>query len=158
MASEEPAPDVYLVVIDGTAECRRALRYGALRARRTGGRLRLLYVIEPAQFVQWGAIQADMEQEARETAERLLEEAAREAGELTGVVAEREVRHGRPSEQVFAAAEADRAVRALILAAATRGRPGPLVEHFSGEKAARLPCLVTIIPGGLSDRDLARLA
>lgn len=158
MPEAEPQPDVYLVVMDGTPESRRALRYAALRARRTGERLRLLHVIEPAQFVQWGAIQADMEAEAQEEAERILSEAAAEAGSITGRGVETAIRRGRPSEQVAAAVRSDPAVRALVLAAATRGRPGPLVEHFAGEKAADLPCVVTIIPGGLSDAMLERLA
>lgn len=152
------APDVYLVVIDGTPECRRALRYGALRAARTGGRLRLVHAIAPQQFLQWGQIQADMEAEAQEEAERLLDAAAREAERIAACPVETSIRHGRPSEAVFAAVREDPAVRALVLAAAARGRPGPLVEYFAGEKAAALPCIVSIIPGGLSDEALDRLA
>jgi nucleotide-binding universal stress UspA family protein len=158
MAEPGSEPDVYLVVMDGTPECRRALRYAALRASRTGGRLRLIHVIQPAQFVQWGAIQADMEAEAQQTAEQLLAEAAQEAAALTGIAAETLIRRGRPSEEVLASIQADRSVRALVLAAAARGRPGPLIEYFAGEKAAHLPCLITIIPGAIADADLERLA
>ncbi|MCH8808530.1 MAG: universal stress protein, partial [Proteobacteria bacterium] len=52
-ADETPAPvdtsdRVFLVVVDETEEMKVALRFACLRARRTGGRVALLYVIEPA--------------------------------------------------------------------------------------------------------------
>jgi nucleotide-binding universal stress UspA family protein len=158
MVADGPEPDTYLVVMDGTPECRRALRYAALRAARTGGRLRLLHVIEPPQFVQWGAIQNDMEAEAQEEAQLILAEAARQAELLLGAAPETAIRHGRTMDEVLALTLEEGDVRALVLAAAVKGRPGPLVEFFSGEKAAQLPCILTIIPGGLSDRLLEQLA
>lgn len=151
-------PDTYLVVMDATAESRRALRYGALRARRTGGRLLLLHVIPPANFVQWGAIEADMEAEAREEAEALLESASAEAAALLGTRPDTQLRRGNPAEEILAAIREHGRVRALILAAATKGRPGPLIEHFSSEKAGQLPCLLTIIPAALPDETLDCLA
>ncbi|MFN3591048.1 MAG: universal stress protein [Thermaurantiacus sp.] len=156
--ADAPVPDTYLVVIDSTAERRRALRYGALRAARTGGRLLLLHVIQPANFVQWGAIEADMEAEAREEAEALLAQSAAEATALLGTPPETLLRHGAPAEEILASINAQGRIRALILAAGTRGRPNPLIEHFSSDKAAQLPCLLTIIPASLSDEALDRLA
>lgn len=46
----EPAPAakpvrIFLVVVDGSPELKVALRYACLRAKRSGGRLALLYVI-----------------------------------------------------------------------------------------------------------------
>ncbi|HET6521550.1 MAG TPA: universal stress protein, partial [Geminicoccaceae bacterium] len=38
----------FLVVVDETKEMRSALRYACGRAKRTGGRVALLYVTEPA--------------------------------------------------------------------------------------------------------------
>ena len=60
-ASTDRAPDgqpaarassnrVFLVVVDDTPEMDVALRFACLRARNTGGRVALLYVVEPADF------------------------------------------------------------------------------------------------------------
>ena len=47
----ESAPTrVFLVVVDETPEHRIAVRYAARRAAHTGGRLAMLYVIEPAEL------------------------------------------------------------------------------------------------------------
>lgn len=149
--------ETYLVVVDETPECGRALRYAANRARRTGARLRLLHVLKPAQFLQWGGVQADMEAEAAEIGQSLLEAHAAEAERITGERPMMSVIRGKPGEAVLAAIEQDRSVRALVLAAAARGRPGPLVDFFSGERAGSLPCIVMIVPGGISLEELDRL-
>ena len=66
----------YLVVMDESEEARSALRYAARRAARTGGAVELLALIEPSEFVQWGAVQEAMEEEARLRAEAMLVQAS----------------------------------------------------------------------------------
>ncbi len=151
------AAHTYLVVIDETPECARAVRYAARRAQRTGARLRLLHVLKPAQFLQWGGVQADMEAEAADIGQSLLETHAVEAEQIMGVRPSTAVIRGKPGEAVLAAIEQDRSIRALVLAAAARGRPGPLVDFFSGERAGSLPCIVMIVPGGIEPDELDRL-
>ena len=46
-----------------------ALRYAARRAQHTGGRVALLYVIEPSDLQQWMAVETLMREERREEAE-----------------------------------------------------------------------------------------
>ena len=55
----------YLVVMDETEESAKALRYAAQRAARTGGTVEILAIVERQEFVQWGGVQAAMEEEAR---------------------------------------------------------------------------------------------
>jgi nucleotide-binding universal stress UspA family protein len=52
----------YLVVMDESAEARAALRYAARRAARTGGAVEIVSVIEPIELVEWGGVQAAMEE------------------------------------------------------------------------------------------------
>ncbi len=52
----------------------------------------------------------------------------------------------------------ENAIHTLVLGAAAKGAPGPLVSHFSGERAGNLPCVVVIVPGGLSPEAIDRLA
>ena len=63
---------IFLVVVDETEEMRVALRYAALRAFHTGGKVALLAVIEPPGIQQFAAIEERMEEERREEAEQLL--------------------------------------------------------------------------------------
>ena len=50
----------YLAVIDETDEAEVALRFAARRAAKTGGTVLVLALIEPAEFVAWGGVQATM--------------------------------------------------------------------------------------------------
>ena len=65
----------YLVVMDETEEALTALRYAARRAARTGGGVEILALIPQAEFSQWGAVQAAIEEEARLRAEAMLAQA-----------------------------------------------------------------------------------
>ncbi|MFZ0694165.1 MAG: universal stress protein, partial [Alphaproteobacteria bacterium] len=44
---------VFLTVVDESEEMRVALHYASLRAKAVGGKVALLYVIEPSDFTQW---------------------------------------------------------------------------------------------------------
>lgn len=147
----------FLVVVDGSPECARAVRYAALRAAHTGARTRLLTVVRPSQFIQWGGVQEELDAEAREQAEAMLTANAAEVEALTGHRPDTLVRTGRGPETVLDVLLADRSIRALVLAAAPAGRPGPLIDFFAGERAGSLPCMVMIVPGGIDDAELDRL-
>ena len=47
---------VFLVVVDESPEMPNALRYACRRAKRTGGRVAMLYVMPPPETQQWGAV------------------------------------------------------------------------------------------------------
>ena len=55
----------YLVVIDDSSEARTALHFAARRAAKTNGGVEVLAVVEPQDFVQWGGVQAAIEEEQR---------------------------------------------------------------------------------------------
>lgn len=146
----------YLVVIDETKEARAALRFAARRAARTGGSVEILALIPPAEFVQWGGVQATMEEEARLRAEAMVAQASGAIVEEAGIRPSITVKQGEPIKAVteFLKERAD--IAALVLGAA-EGAPGPLVSHFAGSAAGSLPCPLMIIPGTLEDETLDRL-
>jgi nucleotide-binding universal stress UspA family protein len=146
----------YLVVIDESEEARVALRYAARLAARTGSEVILLAVAQPAEFVQWGGVQAAMEEEARLRAEAMALQASGSILEEAGVEPAIVIRQGEP-EKAIAELIAERDVAALVLGAAAEGGPGPLVSHFSGVLAGSLACPLVIVPGRLSDEALDRL-
>ena len=148
----------YLVVIDETEEAQAALRFAARRAARTGGGVDILALIPQQEFVQWGAVQEAMEEEARLRAEAMLVQATGAIVEEAGIKPSITVKQGDPIKAVGELLAEREDIAALVLGAATEGGPGPLVSHFAGAAAGTLPCPLIIVPGGLSDEALARLS
>ena len=148
----------YLVVIDESREAKAALRYTARRAARTGSSIELLALIPPADFVQWGAVQAAMEEEARLRAEAMVLQASGAIMEEAGVRPTITVRQGDPVKCVTDVLKEREDVAALVLGAASEGGPGPLVAHFAGAAVGTLPCPLIVVPGGLDEETLDRLS
>lgn len=148
----------YLVVVDDSDEARVALRFAARRASKTSGRVEVLGIVEPQDFVQFGGVQAAIEQEQRLRIEGVVSSSVGELLDESGVEANIIVQQGDPVRTVrdYLAGRED--VAALVLGAAPSGSPGPLVAHFTGNDAGRLPCPVMIIPGSLSDERLEQLS
>lgn len=147
----------YLVVVDDTPESRVAMRYAALRAAHVDARVTLLHTMPVTEFIQWGGVQDLIEAEAKATAEALLAGVADELFALSGQRPGMIVRQGEATVAVLETVAADPSIRALVLGAAIKGAPGPLVSFFAGERAGALPCLVMIVPGGLDDARMADL-
>jgi nucleotide-binding universal stress UspA family protein len=148
----------YLVVVDETVEALVALRYAARRAARTGGRVDILAVVPPQEFVQWGGVQAAMEEEARLRAEAMGLQAASALDEESEVERAVIVRQGEPVKAIGDLLKERDDIAALVLGAAAEGGPGPLVAHFAGAVAGSLPCPLIIVPGRLDDEALDRLS
>jgi nucleotide-binding universal stress UspA family protein len=148
----------YLVVIDESEEARSALRFAARRAARTGGTVEIVALIPPPDFVQWGAVQAAMEEEARLRAEAKVLQASGAIIEEAGIRPSITVKQGEPVREVTSILKDREDIAALVLGAAAEGGPGPLVAHFAGTVAGTLPCPVIIVPGNLSDETLDRLS
>jgi nucleotide-binding universal stress UspA family protein len=157
MGAEE-AKRTYLVVIDDSAEARVALRFAARRATKTDGKVEVLAVVEPQDFVQWGGVQAAIEEEQRLRIEGVVSGAIGEMMDETGVKPSIVIRSGEPAKVVRDYIGEREEITALVLGAAPSGHPGPLVAHFTDGDAGKLPCPVMIIPGSLSDERLEQLS
>ncbi len=147
----------YLVVIDETEEAQAALRFAARRAARTGGSVEILALIPQQEFVQWGGVQAAIEEEARLRAEAAVLQASGAIVEEAGVRPSITVKQGDPVKAVGELLKERDNIAALVLGAAAEGGPGPLVSHFCGN-AGSLPCPLMIVPGRLSEEALDSLS
>ena len=148
----------YLVVVDDSQEARVALRFAARRAAKTNGRVEVLGIVEPQDFVQFGGVQAAIEEEQRLRIEGVVSSAIGEILDESGVEANIIIAQGEAVKTVrdYVAERPD--VAALVLGAAPSGNPGPLVASFCGNDAGALPCPVMLIPGSLSDERLEQLS
>jgi len=146
---------VFLVVVDDSEEMKVALRFACRRAMNTGGRVALLYVVEPSEFQHWMAVGDLMRDEARSEGEQLLQKLAAQVNELTGTLPVLYVREGARREELFALIEEEPSISILVLGANTGQRgPGPLVSALTGKYVGRLRLPITIVPGNLSDEDI----
>jgi nucleotide-binding universal stress UspA family protein len=152
------AKRTYLVVVDDSAESRVALRFAARRAAKTGGRIEVLGIVEPQDFVQFGGVQAAMEEEQRLRIEGVVSAAIGEILDESGMDANIILRSGEAVRTVRDYLEGRDEVAALVLGAAPNGNPGALVANFTGHDAGLLPCPVMIIPGSLTDERLEQLS
>src|SRR6478736_1244886 len=97
---DSQAKRTYLVVIDDSAEARVALRFAARRAAKTNGRIEVLGIVEPQDFVQFGGVQAAIEEEQRLRIEGVVSSAVGEILDESGVEANIVVQHGEPVKAV----------------------------------------------------------
>lgn len=149
----------FLVCVDDSLHSRVAVRFACLRALRTGARVVLLHIVEPADFQHWMAIGDLMQKENREEAEMVLQEIAAEVNEWAGIMPELVVREGRIGEEILDHLAEDKDVNFIIVGARppTEGR-GKLVRWLAGQLAGELHIPLTIIPGNLNDDEIRRLA
>jgi len=149
---------IFLVVVDETEEMRIALRYAALRAFHTGGKVALLAVIEPPGVQLSKGVEERMEEERREEAERLISTLTAEVKGASGAMPIVYIREGRRRDELLALIDEEPSISVLVLAAgAGQEGPGPLVTALIGH-SGRLRVPITIVPGGLSDEQIAALA
>ena len=142
----------FLVVIDDTTECRKAMRFASGRASHVeGGELILFHVLPDVEFQHWMGVADRMKEEAVEQAEEMVGKFADEVFDYCGVKAEIVIREGNHREELEKyVAEADD-LFALFLGACSEGDVGPLVHYFAGELVGHLKCPVVVVPGGLDD-------
>jgi nucleotide-binding universal stress UspA family protein len=150
---------VFLVVVDETEEMRAALHYAARRAAHTGGRVALLYVIEPSELQHWISIGDLAMEEQREEAEQLLQRLGAEVAPIAGSVPVVYIREGRRRDQLLTLINEEPSISILVLAASAGPEgPGPLIAYLAGKPAARLRIPITIVPGSLTTEQLDQVS
>lgn len=158
-AGAESGRRVFLVVVDESAELRVALLFACLRAKKTGGRVALLYVMEPADFQHWMAVKDLMDEERRAAAEEVLQKAATLVKEWSGEMPILYVREGQVRDELQKLVELEPHISILVLGAGTGADgPGPLVSSLAGKASGRFRIPITIVPGSLSDEDVEALS
>lgn len=140
----------FLVIIDESEEASAALRFAARRAASAGGAVHLLALVAQQSFSAFGAVQATIEEEARDRAEMLAHAVAGNLLAESGIMPTISVKVGSSQKIVsdYLAQHPD--TSALVLGAAKGSNPGPLVTHFCS-LAGSLPCPLYIIPADYAD-------
>lgn len=155
-SSEEGHRRKFLVVIDDTPECSRALHFAARRAEHSGGTLVLLFVIVPGEFQHWVGVENIMRAEAAEEAETIVGRFAELARKWANIEPELVIREGNRVEEIIKLIDEDADIAVLVLAAGVEKEgPGPLVTQLVSKGAGTFPVPITVVPGSLDDAAIA---
>ena len=149
----------FLVIIDESPECDRAVYYASRRAARTGAGMVMLLVIEPHDRHQQRLGVADnMKAEAPEAANAILDRFAARANGAAGITPERVIRDGDKAQEILNLIDEDVDIAILVLGAGIDIEgPDPLASNI-GKTAGAFPIPVAIVPGHLSDEELDALS
>ena len=157
MSAESAAENdrTFLLVADDSPELLKALRYACRRAKRTGGKVAMLYVIPRIEAQQWASVGDLMRKEAREQAEEVLHRFSELVVAITGNLPRLIIREGTTSEELVKTIDEDPNISVLVLGADTGPQgPGPLVTVLAGKYAGNLRVPLTIVPGSLTDAQI----
>src|SRR5215470_5742971 len=98
----------FMVVIDDSPECDRALYFASRRALRIGATVLMLRVIETHdRNQQWLGVADIMRAEAHEEANAVLDRHAARSSSITGVMPQRVIREGEKAQEVLNLIEDD---------------------------------------------------
>jgi nucleotide-binding universal stress UspA family protein len=149
----------YLVVIDDSEECDRAVYWAAKRAGRTKSQIVMLRVLETRdRNQQWLGVADIMQAEAMEAANVALDKYTARAKKIARITPDRVIREGDTAEEIVKLIDEDADIGILVLAAGTgKEGPGPLVTNLA-KTAGTFAIPVAIVPGHLSDDDLEAMA
>lgn len=149
----------YLIVIDDTEECDRAVYWAATRAARTKSQIVMLRVLETAERnQQWLGVADIMKAEALEEANAVLDRFATLIKKVANAAPDRVIREGNTSDEIVKLIDEDADIGILVLAAGTgKDGPGPLITNLA-KTVATFPIPIAIVPGQLSDDDIEAMA
>lgn len=150
----------FLVVVDDTEELANVLSYACNRARFTGGKVALLFVIDTESspfFQHWQFVGDLMEEETMEAAKQTLSRHAAQITKKLGSTPTQYIRKGKTRKELFALIKEQPGISNLLLGSATGEKPGSLVEAVTGKYAGQIGIPVTIIPGSLSLNEIDSL-
>lgn len=141
----------FLVVMDDSPEFLNALRFAAIRAKKTGGGVEILGIIAPEEFQHWIGVGEAMRIEARERIEEHFKVFSKWMVDKEGLEPELVIREGDKATEVLAQIDDDPDVGVLVLGAgATGDGPGPLVTQLITRQASSMTVPITVVPGGLT--------
>ncbi|WP_456386732.1 universal stress protein [Profundibacter sp.] len=144
----------FLVVLDESRECLNAMRFAAMRAKKSGGGVEVLSVIPPEEFNHWIGVGDIMREEARERIEVHYEVFAKWMRDRQGIEPELVIREGEAVTEIMAQVAEDKDIGLLVLGAgSTKKGPGPLITKLM-KSVADFPIPITIVPGEMSKERL----
>ena len=153
--------DKYILVIaDGSKEMNVALQYACARSKKTSRKIIIATFIEPIDVLTTQGVTEIMLNEAREEAERRLQNAASIVKKSTGNMPVLHVREGEIMKELKALVEEEENINVLVLAAnvdEASKNPGPIINSLVTKEFSNFRIPVMIVPGNFSKEHIALL-
>ncbi len=154
-----PPPGKFLVCVDKSDVSRVALHFACVKAKKRGGLVDMLHVIEPpADFQGLAAVAEKIREERREEAEELMQALAEEAGKV-GITPSILLREGSIGEQIIEVAQEDFDINMLVLGASPSGSgSGRIISWLAGQLGDKLLIPLMLVPGNLTEQQIEELS
>ena len=142
-------PTSILVATDGSEDAALAVRAAADLSNRAGSELQVVHVWRRPTFLGYSLVEADEgSYDAREEAERLLEEQAEQTRAARGTVAGAHLREGRPAEEISELVK-ELSIGLVVIGSRGLGPVKRLVMGSVSEGVVDLaPCPTLVVRGG----------
>ena len=151
--------DKYILVIaDGSKEMEVALQFTCARAKKTNRKIIIATFIEPLDVLTTKGVTEIMQNEAREDAEKIIQNAALIVKESTGIIPVLQIREGEIMKELKAVIDEEKNINVLVLAANVDEidqNPGPIINSLFTKELSNLRVPVMIVPGNFSQEHIA---
>ncbi len=152
-------PAKFLVCVDRTEVSRVALRFACIKAKKRGGLVDVLHIIEPANSESFFSVADKMKEEMRQEAEELMQELCKEAYDISGIMPSILLKEGKIGEQILETAVEDYDANMLVLGVTPGGgKRGKLIAWLSTQMGEALLIPVMLVPGNLTDQQIEELS
>ena len=149
-----------LVIADRSEEMSIALEYACARSKKTGRKIIIATFIEPIDVLTTQGVTEIMKNEARDEAEKLLQNAASVVKESTGEMPVLYTREGEIILELKKLLEEEENINVLVLAANSNEKeknPGPIINALVTKEIYSLRIPVMIVPGNFSKEYITQI-
>ena len=149
-----------LVIADDSEEMSIALEYACARSKKTGRKVIIATFIKPLDVLTTQGITEIMKNEAREEAEKLLQNAATIVKDSTGTMPILYTREGEIITELKKLIEEEKDINVLVLAASSNEKdknPGPIINALVTKEISSLRIPVMIVPGSFSKEYISQI-
>jgi nucleotide-binding universal stress UspA family protein len=152
-------PVKFLVCVDNTQHSRCALKFACISAKKRGGLVDMLHVIDSADYRSYPLLAEKMRKEKQEEASIFLNDMAglaQQCSELTPSVV---LKEGDLREEILSAIEETVDANILVLGGdpSEGGKTTPLISWLTNQLGKRLLIPLLVIPGNLTDLQIEQL-
>lgn len=149
-----------LVIADGSEEMNIALEYACARSKKTNRKIIIATFIEPLDVLTTQGVSEIMKNEAREEAEKLLQNAATIVKNSTGSMPILHTREGEVISELKKLIKEEKNINVLVLAANSNEKeknPGPIINALVTKEISSLLIPVMIVPGNFSKEYITQI-
>ena len=150
-----------LVIADNSNEMEIALEYACARSKKTSRKIIIATFIEPLDVLTTQGVTEIMKNEARDTAELLLQKAASHVKDKTGEMPALTIREGETITELKKLIEEEKNINVLVLAANSDPKnkdSNTIINSLLSQEITNMRIPIMIVPGNFSKDHIALIS